>query len=77
LCQKVARAFGATPAEMRLADAMSAGASLKEFAESNALSMHTVRNQMRALLHNTNTRNQADFACLMYQFAFPFEDVSV
>ena len=65
--------FGATPAEARIAQALMEGNSLYEFADANHLSRHTVRNQMRALLHKTGTRNQADFINLMHSVSSPFE----
>lgn len=65
--------FGATPAEARIAQALMDGNSLYEFADANDLSRHTVRNQMRALLHKTGARNQADFINLMHSVSSPFD----
>ena len=69
----IAKSVGATPAEARLAEALMAGDSLYEFAEHNGLSRHTVRNQMRALLSKTQTRNQAEFILQIHNLTSPFE----
>ena len=71
-CADIARGFGATPAEARIAQALMDGFSLYEYADANDLSRHTVRNQMRALLHKTGARNQADLIRLMYSLSSPF-----
>ena len=71
-CTGIARSFGATPAEARIAQALMDGFSLYEYADANDLSRHTVRNQMRALLHKTGARNQADLIRLMYSLTSPF-----
>ncbi len=71
-CADIARSFGATPAEARIAQALMDGHSLYEFADANTLSRHTVRNQMRALLHKTGTRSQMDFVHLMHSLLSPF-----
>ncbi len=65
--------FRATRAEARLGQALLSGQSLYEFAEQNSVSRHTVRNQMRALLHKTGSRNQADFIRKISAFISPFE----
>ncbi len=70
--EQLASTFGATPAEARLAAAIMTGQSLNEYAEANTLSPHTVRNQMRALLQKTGTRNQADFIRRLAGFRSPF-----
>ena len=69
---ELAMSFGATQAEGRLAQALMEGVSLYEFADLHNLSRHTVRNQMRALLHKTGTRNQADFVNRMHAVSSPF-----
>ena len=57
----VLRAHGATAAETRLGQAVCDGLPLQDYAQRHALSLYTVRNQMRVLLHKTGSRNQADF----------------
>lgn len=47
------RAFGLTPAEARLADALARGASPQGYADTTGLSIATVRTQIRALLAKT------------------------
>lgn len=68
----VAVSLGASPAEAQLADALMRGLSLYEYADANKLSRHTVRNQMRALLHKTDTRNQAECMLLLARMLSPF-----
>ena len=68
----LARKLGATPAEAALAGAVMSGETLSEYAERHKLSRHTVRNQMRALLHKTDSKNQTDFVRRMYLFSSPF-----
>lgn len=69
---KLIEGFGATPAETTLAEALLSGMSLYDYASLNKLSRHTVRNQMRALLTKTQTRNQTEFVHNMLQLASPF-----
>jgi len=72
----IARSFGATSAEARLAQGLMQGHSLYEIADANTLSRHTVRNQMRALLYKTETRRQRDFVLLMHSLSSPFRPVN-
>ena len=51
------RAFGLTPAEARLADALAHGASPQDHADTAGLSITTVRTQIRALLAKTGAAN--------------------
>lgn len=69
---QLAQSMGATPAEALLAEAIMGGQSLYDYADGNALSRHTVRNQMRALLHKTSSRNQIEFVHKMHKFSSPF-----
>ncbi|HHI82811.1 MAG TPA: helix-turn-helix transcriptional regulator [Rhizobiales bacterium] len=66
------QAFGATPAEIRLGKAVLEGMALTEYSSRNCLSHHTVRNQMRALLLKTGTRNQSAFILKMLRLDSPF-----
>lgn len=68
----MAAAFGATAAEARLAQSLLEGRSLTEIAELKGVSRHTVRNQMRALLQKSGTRDQSDFIRLMHRLSSPF-----
>ena len=65
-------AFGATRAEIRLGTAVLEGETLSEFADRNQVSRHTVRNQMRALLLKTGSRNQSGFILKMLRLKSPF-----
>ena len=71
---QLALAFGATPAEARLAQALCEGLSLSEYADLHNLSRHTVRNQLRRLLQKTDTHSQSDFVRRMFRLLSPFED---
>jgi DNA-binding CsgD family transcriptional regulator len=72
----VARSFGATPAEAKLAGAVILGQSLYEFADRHGLSRHTVRNQMRALLAKSESRDQIDFVRKIHQHISPFKTIN-
>lgn len=69
--RRLALSLGATEAEARLAQSLMDGNTLYEYADSRGLSRHTVRNQMRALLHKTDTRNQTDFVRRLQRLASP------
>jgi len=71
--ESIARSFGATPAEAKLAGAIVRGQSLYEFADRMGLSRHTVRNQMRALLSKSGARDQTDFVRTIHQRLSPFK----
>lgn len=71
---KIAASFGATAAEQKLADALVKGQNLVDYADACQLSRHTVRNQMRALLHKSGCRNQVDFVRLIISLSSPFSD---
>ena len=58
-------AFGATPAEARLADALAAGDTAEEFATVAKVSMNTVRTQIRGLLTKAGLNRQADLLRLL------------
>lgn len=53
--------YGLTPAEARLAQALVNGLSLQEYADQNALSIHTVRSHFRAIAGKTGVTRQTDF----------------
>jgi len=57
--ETVKRALNVTPAEARLALALLHDKSLKDYADRNAISIHTARTQMRSLLEKSGTRKQA------------------
>jgi DNA-binding CsgD family transcriptional regulator len=61
----VATALGVTPAEARLALALLHDKTLKEYADEQGVSIHTVRIQMRSLLDKTDTRRQAELVRLL------------
>jgi len=67
--------FRLTPAEQRLAGHFLNGVTLREAAEREGVSLHTVRNQMKQILHKTECRRQVDLVrlCLKQRGASPQE----
>ncbi|HVX73573.1 MAG TPA: helix-turn-helix transcriptional regulator [Devosia sp.] len=63
--------FDLTPAEARLASALSEGQSLTAVARSTGRSIATVRNQLRALLDKTGMRRQVDLVRLLLSVGGP------
>jgi DNA-binding CsgD family transcriptional regulator len=53
--------YGLTPAEARLAQSLVNGLSLQEYAQQQALSVHTVRTQLRNMSVKVGVGRQADF----------------
>ncbi len=70
--RRIVRAFGCSPAEARLADALVGGETLPEYGERIGLSRNTVRNQMQALLQKTDTHSQIEFVGLVARLSSPF-----
>ena len=56
----VQAALHITPAEARLACAIAAGDSLRHYAEVNALSYNTARNQLQSIFHKTGCQKQSE-----------------
>lgn len=67
----LARAYGLTPAEARLAAALSRGMRLEEFAAEQDVSLNTVRSQLRAVFDKTGTHRQADLVRVALATAMP------
>ncbi|CAG0999418.1 hypothetical protein BURK2_02893 [Burkholderiales bacterium] len=63
--QRVAASYHLTPAETRLARGLVEGLSIKDLAERHALSVHTVRSQLRAVFEKTGVRRQAELVALI------------
>lgn len=61
-------AFGLTPAETRLADSLHSGATLQSYSDATGISVHTARNQLRAIFDKTGTRRQAELTALLSSF---------
>jgi DNA-binding CsgD family transcriptional regulator len=57
--------FGLSPAEARMASALTAGRTLAEYANEAGLSRNTVRNQLSAVLAKTGTRRQTELVASM------------
>lgn len=65
----VLKARGLTPAERSLARAVQRGLSLQTYADEHRLSIHTVRNQLRAVFAKLDVRRQSELAVLMGRLA--------
>ena len=63
--EALSRLYGLTPAQARLAAALSEGRSLREFSEESRLSMSTVRWTMKQIFAKTDTRRQAELVRLI------------
>ncbi|MBI3147078.1 MAG: helix-turn-helix transcriptional regulator [Betaproteobacteria bacterium] len=63
--QRVAASYHLTPAETRLARGLVEGLSAKDLAERHAISVHTVRSQLRAIFDKTGVRRQAELVALI------------
>lgn len=62
--ERLAALLGLSPAEARLALALSQGQSIKDFAQAQGCSWHTARTHMGNLLRKTGLRRQAEVAQL-------------
>jgi DNA-binding CsgD family transcriptional regulator len=62
-------AHGLTRAERALALAVHSGQSLRGYAEARQVSIHTVRNQLRAIYDKLDVRRQSELAVLMNRLA--------
>ena len=67
----LARVFGLTAAEARLADCLLREESLETAAESLGVSYWTARNQLKAVYQKTNTHGQAQLVALITRLAKP------
>jgi DNA-binding CsgD family transcriptional regulator len=57
--------FGLTPAEARLAYELARGSDLEQIAALKAVSMHTVRSQLKSVLQKTGMRRQSELVALV------------
>ena len=62
---RLARLHGLTAAEARLAAALAAGASIKDYAETAGISINTARWHLRQVLAKTGTKRQAELVRLL------------
>jgi DNA-binding CsgD family transcriptional regulator len=62
-------AYGLTPAEVHMAQAMAAGRSLADHAEQRGVSLNTVRTQLKRLRAKLGVRSQADLVRRLAQLA--------
>jgi len=63
------RLFGLTPAEARLAQALSRGDGLAEIAQALAIKMPTARSQLAAIFGKTQTNRQPQLVALLVRLA--------
>ena len=57
--------FDLTPAESRLARAIAGGATVQDYARGAAISVETVRTQLKAIMVKTGTHRQSDLVRLL------------
>jgi len=57
--------LGLSPAEIRLATSLYAGATLQNYAEASGVSVHTARNQLKSIFDKSGTRRQAELTALL------------
>jgi DNA-binding CsgD family transcriptional regulator/PAS domain-containing protein len=60
--ERLRRLFGLTPAEVRLAEALQTGGSLREVADQLGIAYETARSQLKMVFQKTGTRRQKDLA---------------
>ncbi len=65
----LAQSFGLTPAEARIALALSEGKDLKAIAHDNSVSVGTARTQLKVLMAKTGTHRQAELVALLGRMA--------
>jgi DNA-binding CsgD family transcriptional regulator len=63
----LARVFGLTPAEARLASIMAEGANLEQAADQLGVSRETARSQLKAVFAKTGTNRQSQLVALLSQ----------
>jgi len=63
--ERISRIHGLTSAEAQLAVGLATGKTLSEYADSTALSMHTVRSTLKQVFAKTDTRRQAELVRLL------------
>jgi DNA-binding CsgD family transcriptional regulator len=63
--------FDLTPAELAVAQAIAAGQSPAQIAQSTGRSLSTIRNQLRSVMSKTGSGRQAELAILMRQLGRP------
>jgi DNA-binding CsgD family transcriptional regulator len=67
----VARAFGLSPAETRLASLIAGGSALERAAEELGVSRETARNQLKSVFAKTDTHRQAELVALLARLRRP------
>lgn len=57
--------YDLSPAEIKLATALNNGKTLEKYAETNSLSINTVRTQLKSIFNKTNTHRQSELISLL------------
>jgi len=65
----LAKIFGLTPSEAKLACIIACGASPNLAARERSISRETVRNQLKSIFAKTNTHRQSELVALLLQVA--------
>ena len=65
----LADAFGLTPAEIRLAEALTQGKDLATIAEEHRVTIGTVRSQLKSIMAKTDTHRQAELVTLLLRYS--------
>ncbi len=68
---EIAKVFGLTPAEARLAEALSGGATIAEAADGLGIRVNTARNQLSAIFRKTDTNRQGELVRLLRPLSAP------
>jgi len=69
VCGELARIFGLTKAETRLAEALASGDSTRGYSELQGVSINTVYTQLKSLLSKTGVSRQAELVRLVLEYA--------
>lgn len=67
--QQVSRLFNLTHTEERILAQLAGGADVREAAARHQVSIHTVRNQLKSILHKTGRHSQAQLLALVVRMA--------
>jgi DNA-binding CsgD family transcriptional regulator/PAS domain-containing protein len=66
-----AKLYGITPAETRVATLLLQGRTLRDAAELVGVSVHTVRSQLKSILHKTGTSRQSELVKVLLSCGLP------
>jgi DNA-binding CsgD family transcriptional regulator len=69
VCSELARIFGLTKSEVRLAEALASGDTTRGYSEAHGLSINTVYSHLKSLLSKTGVNRQAELVRLILEYA--------